>query len=231
MTPAFVSFWRGDIFRVIAFACVLFVVLTGIAMLFYPGGTVTDPGSAGYSFTHNFFSDLGRTASRTGQPNTVSLVLFALSMTLAGAALGVFFVAFTQFFRRNPAGRILSALAALFGVVSGVCFIGVGWAPGDVNATLHSNVTRAAFYLFPVAAIFAAAALFTVPAYPRRYTLVFGVFALLLCAYIGLLVLGPSARTAQGMVIQATGQKIIAYASIISIGLEAFGAWRYSQRA
>ncbi len=230
MTSPSLSFWRGGIFRLIAAACVLFVVLTAIAMLLYPGGTVTNKTSAGYSFFENFFSDLGRTASPAGQPNTIAMILFIISMTVAGAALAAFFIAFTQFFVRSTSGRVISWLAALFGAASGICFVALGWVPGDVNQTLHSNFTRMAFYLFPVAAIFATIAILLERAYPRRYTLVFGVFTVLLVAYIGLLIWGPSARTPQGMVIQATGQKLIAYASIVSIGIEAIGASIYARR-
>jgi hypothetical membrane protein len=204
-------------------------LLTAVAMLVYPGGTVTDKTTVGYSFFQNFFSDLGRTVTRAGAPNTIAMVLFATAMTLAGGGLAAFFVAFTQFFSNPLSSKILSWLAALFGVACGVCFIGVGWAPANLNLTLHSDFTRFAFYLFPIAAILAAIAILRKPSYPKRYALVFGLFALLLIAYIILLVAGPSPRTPEGMVIQATGQKLIAYASIISILIEALGAQRVAQ--
>jgi len=52
-------------------------------MVFYRGGTITDPASAGYSFFTNFFSDLGMTVGHAGQPKTVSMVLFMVALSIA----------------------------------------------------------------------------------------------------------------------------------------------------
>jgi hypothetical protein len=71
------SFWRQGIFSLTMIGCVLFVVLTIGAMLFYAGGTLIDPTTSGYSFTTNYFSDLGLTWSHARLPNTVSAILFA----------------------------------------------------------------------------------------------------------------------------------------------------------
>ena len=38
-------------------------VLTLVSMFLYPGGTVLESSTESYSITHNFFSDLGMTAS------------------------------------------------------------------------------------------------------------------------------------------------------------------------
>lgn len=46
-------FWRQEIFRLVAIVCVLFVLLTVVAMLFYPGGPATNPTTSGYSFFTN----------------------------------------------------------------------------------------------------------------------------------------------------------------------------------
>jgi hypothetical protein len=59
-------------------ACVQFVVLTFVAMLFYPGGTMADPTASGYPFLNNLFGDLGWTQTRAGQPNTVSAILMGV---------------------------------------------------------------------------------------------------------------------------------------------------------
>ena len=37
----------------------LFLVGISIAIYFYPGGNIHDSSQVGYSFTHNFLSDLG----------------------------------------------------------------------------------------------------------------------------------------------------------------------------
>ncbi|MDQ2713331.1 MAG: hypothetical protein M3Z08_00285, partial [Chloroflexota bacterium] len=54
------AFWRVGIFRLAVAVCLLFLLLTVIAMLLYPGGTMANHHSQGYTFFLNFFSDLGR---------------------------------------------------------------------------------------------------------------------------------------------------------------------------
>src|SRR4030065_92850 len=86
------------LFTLVIAGCLLFVALTALAMLFYPGGTQTDPAAPGYSFFHNFFSELGLARSHAGGPNTISAALFTAALTMAGGGLVLFFLAFPQFF-------------------------------------------------------------------------------------------------------------------------------------
>jgi len=224
------AFWRQGVFRLVAIGCILFVLLTAVAMLFYPGGTATDPTTHGYSFFTNFFSELGLTQTRTGQPNTVSATLFITALTAAGAALAVFFVAFAQFFVHSTAGKILSGLGAFFGVIAGICFIGVAFTPANLYLRAHGQFVLWAFTAFPIAALFYTAAILQERQYPKRFALAFGAFTILLILYLVLLFTGPSFGTAQGVLVQATGQKAIVYASIISILIEAVGARQVAQR-
>jgi hypothetical protein len=65
--------------------------------------------------------------------------------------------------------------------------------------------------------------------YPNRYAAVLAAFALLLVVYLWLLFTGPSPRSPEGLTIQATGQKIIVYAAIITVFIVADGARRLIQ--
>jgi ABC-type amino acid transport system permease subunit len=221
------NFWRKDIFAFVIIGCGLFVVLTVIAMFFYPGGTFTDFNTRGYSFFQNFFSELGMVRTHNGDPNTVSLVLFIISMFLSGGGMMAFFAAFPQFFRGTPATRILSLLGSALGIISGICFIGVAAAPADVNLPLHTNFVLWAFRLFPAAVLCYVIVLFREKVYPRGYAWELVIFLGLLIGYILLLEFGPDIKSYAGMVIQAVGQKIIVYASIISVMIQCWGASHY----
>jgi hypothetical protein len=59
--------------------------------------------------------------------------------------------------------------------------------------------------------------------YPLVFRWIFVVFFGLLVGYMLLLEFGPDMKTYHGMVIQATGQKIIVYASITTVLLQAWG--------
>ncbi|MBA3540826.1 MAG: hypothetical protein H0T79_14535, partial [Deltaproteobacteria bacterium] len=54
------------------YAAIQFVVLTGCAMVAYPGGAYYDPGTRHYDFFHNFLSDLGTTRTFSGATNYLS---------------------------------------------------------------------------------------------------------------------------------------------------------------
>jgi hypothetical protein len=128
MTPSTLFFHRG-IFRLAAATCILFFLMTALAMLLYPGGTFIDPSTRGYSFFANFFSDLGATRTPSGATNTLSMVLFTSALTIVGFGLAVFFIALTQFFRNSRHGSLLPAVGAFLGVVAGLCFVGVAFTP------------------------------------------------------------------------------------------------------
>jgi len=208
------------------FACAQFVALTVVAMLFYPGGTFVDPATMGYSFFRNFFSDLGRTHAHSGAPNTVSAILFFVALTVAGLGLATFFLAMRRFFRQDRSARLLSRLGSLAGLVSGLAFVGVAWAPVNLAGALHRLFVQVAFLGFFVAVLSYIGAMLRTRTYPRRYARVCGVFVLLLAAYLLLLFFGPSLWSATGLIINATGQKIIIYAALISAFVLADGSRR-----
>jgi hypothetical protein len=59
---------------------------------------------------------------------------------------------------------------------------------------------------------------------------VFGVFAICLAVYIWLLFNGPNIDSAEGLRVQVTGQKLIAYAAIITTLIQAYGAIHLLER-
>ncbi len=219
------SFWAGAAYRLVIAGILAFLALTTLAMFIYPGGTGINKSSAGYQFFTNFFSDLGRTVAHNGAPNTIASLMFTAAMFCAGGGLIVFFIAFTRFFRHTMVERVISLIATGFGVLAGVCFIGVGLAPSNVDQVMHGSFVLAAFGAFLVATALYAVLILREPAYPNTYAWPFLVFALLLAAYMWVLVRGP-----RDTFIQATAQKIIVYASVGSVLLQAIAAQRVVQK-
>ena len=68
-----INFWTV---KVIRFVTIFFVVAVIIASYFYPGGNIHDTAQSGYSFTHNFLSDLGGLESHSGEDNIISSIFF-----------------------------------------------------------------------------------------------------------------------------------------------------------
>lgn len=212
-------------------ACIAFVALTGLAMLFYSGGTPYHKHTQGYEFFANYFSDLGRTHAWSGAPNRVASPLFSLALGAAGLALALFFAAFATFFWDGLWRRVLCGYASAFGIIAGLCFLGVACTPADLYGGLHRTFVEWAFRTFLLAALIYSGLIFTKRDYPRVGAWIFTFFALGLAAYVALLTYGPSPRTPTGLFIQVIGQKLIAYASVISVGWQAVLARRFERRA
>jgi hypothetical protein len=77
----------------------LLVVASGLS---YPGGTIHDASTRGYSFTHNFLSDLGTTVAFDGQRNTKGARLFGVNVVIGGLVLGRLIVATVRLLSAAP---------------------------------------------------------------------------------------------------------------------------------
>ena len=90
--------WKQNAFIFVIIGSALYVILTFIGMILYPGGNAVDNNQPGYSFFYNFFSDLGRSKSFSGQDNTISMVLYIIATGLFGLSIIPFSIAFRDFF-------------------------------------------------------------------------------------------------------------------------------------
>ncbi|UCC65565.1 MAG: hypothetical protein JSV36_11180 [Anaerolineae bacterium] len=86
-----------------------------------------------------------------------------------------------------------------------------------------------AFRTFAVAVIYYTVAIFRERNYANRFGFVFVAFGVLLVLYLFLLTVGPAYDSPDGLMIQATGQKVIVYAMIVSMFIQAFGASQITQ--
>lgn len=215
-------------FQLVMLSGVQFVLLTLVAMWVYPGGTRFDPQSAGYNFFNNFFSELGYTVTHNGIPNPIGALLFFVALTFAGLGLVLFFLFSLQFFWRTRWLRVLSICGSAAGLISGFAYIGIAFTPANLLPVPHLQFVLLAFRAFLPAVLFYLVAILVNPEYPNRYASVYLAFGILLAAYIALITRGPDIDTAQGVMIQATGQKIIVYAAIITVFIQSWGAAKLS---
>jgi hypothetical protein len=80
--------WREWFFIIAMCVHIITTIILLIAMLFYTGGTSTNPGAPGYSLWGNSIGDLGRTKAYSGNSNTVSFVLYSIRQI----TLGILFI-------------------------------------------------------------------------------------------------------------------------------------------
>lgn len=212
------------------FSALLFFVLSSWAMAEYPGGTIHDRTTEGYSFWYNYFSDLGRTRSWNGAPNGLSSRLFQAGLLTAGASLGVYFLVLPSIFRKEEA-RFLAMVASILGLMAAVSYIGIALYPLNVNYRLHTVFVRAGFIAFLAMSLFYTLSILNEPGYPRHYARAFAVFTAILGIQVAVMLFGPRSWSSPGaLLLQASAQKVVVYAEILCMAYQGAGAWRRASR-
>jgi hypothetical protein len=222
--------WKRRIL-VFCLACVaLYALFDPLAMVFYPGGTLIDEDAEGYSFFENFYSDLGMVQTYGGEPNTLSLLLWASVHVLNGIALVFFSLIMPSYFTATRLERFSSRVGSVCGVLAGVSAVGAV-IPWDLYLSAHLVFTFSTAASFLLAFVFYSVAMLKNRRYPNAYAGVFAVYLVIAGAYFGLTILArPDPDTREGLVILATGQKIVIYSGFVCSFVQYLGALDYHRR-
>tara|TARA_B100001057_G_scaffold413699_1_gene430371 strand:+ start:1012 stop:1701 length:690 start_codon:yes stop_codon:yes gene_type:complete len=195
---------------------ILFLVGIGIAIYFYPGGNIHDSSQAGYSFTHNFLSDLGGYKSHSGEVNFLSSFFFGLSLVLFFFA-GIAFLYVPYLFKDNALNFKLALGGSIFFAIGSIFFAGVGLTPHDLYMEMHIFFALNAFRL-----LIPASFLFLIVLYRSKvenyftFTILFlmlSTFAYVLYQVYG----GNPLENIDNMSQQATIQKLIVLANVLCV--------------
>lgn len=136
--------WKGIFCLLSFFAVFQFIIITLIAMVFYPGG---------YKFFEYTFSYLGTTVAENGVDNTISRVLFVISCTLAAIFLNTFWIAAPTLFLKKRLIKYLSFLGSFCGLISSPFLFLLAIIAGDIDYSGHIMATNVFFFLFAAAII------------------------------------------------------------------------------
>lgn len=203
-----------------------FLILVHLAMYLYKGGSIHQPNLDAYSFTTNFFSDLGRRRLPGGGMNLPTSLIFKTTMAMTGICVSLFFLAVPRLFKKNGT-KALASIAAFFGIVAGISYILIGNVPYDMDYWGHTRYVRIGFISFFFMVIFYTTAIFAERGYPNRYGWLFILFGVILLVQISVMLLGPrSWRSPEALYLQAVAQKIVVYAEVICMLMQAIGARR-----
>ncbi len=207
------NFWTVKILR---FVSVFFLGSVCIAMYFYPGGNIHDPEQIGYSFTHNFLSDLGGYQSHSDEVNFISGFFFNMGMFLF-ATVGIAFLFVARLFREDSLNTGLASVGSMFFLVGTVFFAAVGLTPYDLYLDLHIFFAVNAFRLMvPGSALYLIILLRS--EVNNRYALFNATYLTCVVAYvIYQLVSGSALDSPEEMVRQASMQKLIVVATVMAL--------------
>ena len=163
---------RLFIVHVPRYGVLLYLALTAISILLYAGGTINDPDTVGYSFTRNFFSDLGKFTPR----NFLSMIFFAGSLCVTGITFNFYFYNFMKYYNNDSLG-IMAKIGSFLGMVGALCFAGVGLTPHNVLGDLHIIFVNWAFRSFLVSSILFTIVLYKDVRFQNHYAIGYCMFA------------------------------------------------------
>jgi hypothetical protein len=218
--------WRKNAFILMIIGPTQYIIFTTIAMVFYAGGTLTNPSNPGYFFWGNFFSDLGRIIALSGDSNVISFIIFIITALILSLTFLAFSFAIPSFFKQDKKQFLLSKIGSLLGIICISFFIAGIFTPWDIFSSTHLifsnlfNITGVVVIFFYTLAIL----------YNRKYTNIYAYLYLNLFSfaiiYTIILLNLPKSITIEGLIIQASLQKIVHYLFLLCFLIQGYGAWK-----
>ena len=216
--------WRELSYKFLIFGMGQYIVLTSIAMVFYSGGTLVDPLSYGYNFWGNLFSDLGRIIALSGEPNTVSFIIFTITALVFAFSFIPFTLALPKLFESKKTQYKLILIGTGVGLVTITSLLGTILTPWDLYYNLHLIFSNLFNIFGSLVLLFYALAILYNDDYPNFYAYIyvlilgFGVIYTITLSFL------PKVVSVEIITIQATLQKISQYSFILCFIIQAYGA-------
>lgn len=202
------------------YAICLFILLFCTSIFFYSGGTLHNPNTVGYSFTRNFFSDLGILS----EENIVSVALFAVGLLVVGLNFILYFYNFMKLFNTDSLSSKIGKAGSIFGIIGAIFFIIIGFTPHNYVHDTHIIAVNWAFRSFLVASTFLFYSMSKDSRFDSKYALGYLIFSLLIFIYIIILEFGPSPRDSDfSLIFNVIAQKFIVLVFILSVFYQSFG--------
>ena len=132
--------WREWLFIILMGGHIIITILILIAMLFYAGGTSTNPGAPGFSLWGNLIIDLGRTKAYSGKSNTVSSLIYSISLIMFGILIVPAAIVIPYFFKEDTKfDKWLSYIGSFFLIIVGILLIVRAFRPPDIYENVAFN--------------------------------------------------------------------------------------------
>jgi hypothetical protein len=194
---------------------ILFIILTFFGMLFYPGGHQGDSNTIGYSFFNNYFSDLGRTVSYSGEQNIVSCILFILAMLTAAVSVFLYFHTIKSYFKQTKKLQLLMNVAYSCAIITAINFCLIAAVPTNIHLLLHRIFVLIAFTATFISTIIYMIMIILNPAYPNTSAYILLGYNIILVSYLVLLYSAIAIDSLSFYLIQTIAQKIVIYSQIV----------------
>ncbi|TFG07496.1 MAG: hypothetical protein EU539_04790 [Promethearchaeota archaeon] len=201
----------------------IYVVFVALAMIFYAGGTQMDPSAPGYTFWFNTISDSGRLYARSGKPNFISFVFFAIAYCTIALSMIPFYLVFPRLFDENSLEKKITKIAVYFGIISSIGFIGVVPTPADVLYVPHMIFAILAYVAMLIVMVIYSFAIYRSSKFSKQYMYTFIIFTLLFLVF---LLMALTSLTLGIRELLTIGQKIGRASLLIGFTTLTIGAWK-----
>lgn len=210
----------------IIFGPAQYIVLTAVAMFFYAGGTMLDPLSPGYYFWGNFFSDLGRVIAPSGAPNVVSFTIFTITALILSFSFIPFALVISSYFKRDKKQYLIARIGSVISLISIIFLIATIFTPWDLFDRTHLMFANLFNITGVLGVVFFTIAVLYNKDYPNLYGFIYIALLAIAVIYTIVLISIPKSITVDGLVIQASMQKISQYSFLLCFLIQGYGAWR-----
>ncbi|TFG06236.1 MAG: hypothetical protein EU539_08180 [Promethearchaeota archaeon] len=210
----FLKSWKRFFCAITLLGGFQFILLTVIAMLFYPDG---------YSFTHDYLSYLGTTINmKTGSPNIISRTLFLIACVVVGASLIPFWIVISTLFSKSKLIKSINISGSIMGILSSVCLMGIGIFAEDTHSIMHVSLAKMFFSFIMVAILIHSLALLLDAKYLNIYSFTGVAFCMIS------IILLYAFRTS--IVLSIVMQKAMVYGYCVWVVLQISKIWKNSVR-
>lgn len=177
--------WRKSAFILAIIGAIQFIILLGVAMVFYAGGNIVNPSAPGYSIWFNSWSDLGRTVAWSGNNNLTSQVLFSIAMVVWGISFVPSIQALPSLFSESKRGKLFTKIGSISAVICVVfLLINVFLFPVDLHPYLHGVFAILGYLAFLIVEILFALVMFWDDNYPNTHATCFLAVAIVIIIFL-----------------------------------------------
>jgi hypothetical protein len=212
-------------FQLLFLSCITFLVLTTIGMFYFPGGTMLDHNTKGYSFFNNFFSELGRWRTHNGETKWISFYCFTFALLIHAAVMFIFNFKFLDTTRSVKLNPVAHYTALFCGSVFPFLLAGIALTPCDLYLPQHMFCVRVGFGLLLPLSFAYTILIRQHHLLPNKYGNVMMTIVVAIGLYLLMIFFGPDPKKVG--YVQQTAQKIIVYSMVFSLLYLSIGAKRY----
>lgn len=207
-------FRKINAFDGLFYSSIAFLVLTGIAMLVYPGGKYFDHNSIGYSFFENFYSDLGRFKTFSGGSKIASTIFFIAGVLQISFFLSLFIRTFVN--KILPKDKcIKTKFIAKYSIYCySILLTLTALTPYDKKMLFHALFANFSFLMMMIASATISYLIYKNNKIPKNIAILFLLYSVLLLVYIYMLFTIPLLLPNADPYYHPTAQKIVVFSMI-----------------